>query len=493
MYHKFFGFKENPFMLAPNPVYLFLGKSHEEALAHLIYAVSQGEGFISLIGKRGVGKTTICRTFIERRDENIEVAYIFKPELNPEKLLKKINSGFSIRADTDDIKELIDALNSFLMQKRVEGKKVVLFFDDAQNLKADVLEQVRLLSNLETTRDKLLQIVLVGEPGLADMLDSQALRQIGQRVSVSYYINPLTYEETRAYINHRMSIASQGTRVQFDTPALKRIYKFTGGIPRMINVVCDRSLLIAYTLKRSGVTQDIARTAILELSKRADFKRFGVLNRRRAGLIITGGCLLLFVAGIAYFLQRTDDIAAVAQKEVEPAPVRNQEPSKVVRAPMPASQTDDTAAVAQKEVEPAAVRNQEPSKAVRAPMPASQTVEIRGKRIPELQKEDKAPIKTPVILASNPNSEKILLPTVEMTHSVQVGAYRIKTNAKNILDLLKAKGYPGRIVTVSDYAGETWYTVRIGDYPTRETARQHAEAFSAKENMETAVRPYGKL
>ncbi len=159
MYTKFFSFKENPFMLAPNPAYLFLGKSHEEALAHLIYAVSEGEGFISLIGKRGVGKTTVCQAFIDRRDLNTEVAYIYKPEVSPEALLKTINTEFGVSADTNDSKALIDALNSFLMQKRVEGKKVLLFIDDAQNLNTDVLEQVRLLSNLETTREKLLQIV----------------------------------------------------------------------------------------------------------------------------------------------------------------------------------------------------------------------------------------------------------------------------------------------------------------------------------------------
>ena len=446
-------------MLAPNPAYLFLGKSHEEALAHLIYAVSQGEGFISLIGKQGVGKSTICQAFIERRDENIEVAYIFKPELSSEELLKKINSEFSISADTDDIKELIDVLNSFLMQKRVEGKKVVLIFDDAQNLKEDVLEQIRLLSNLETTRDKLLQIVLVGEPRLADMLGSKVLRQIGQRVSVSYFINPLTYEESRAYINHRMSIASQGTQVQFDARALKCIFKFTNGIPRMINVACDRSLFVAYTLNRSGVTEKIARTAILDLPNGSEFRMFGVLNRRWAILIITGCCLLLFIVSIAYFPQRTDEKAVVEQEEFEPTAVRNQDPSKVVPAPLP----------------------------------ASPRVELHGEKIPELQNSEKAPMKTPVILASNPNSKKSLRPTVKMTHSVQVGAYRIKANAKKRIELLKEKGYPALTVTVTDSGGITWYTVRIGDYSTQKTALEHAREFSAREKMETAVRPYGKL
>lgn len=459
MHHKFFGFRENPFMLAPNPAYLFLGKSHEEALAHLIYAVSQGEGFISLTGKRGVGKTTVCQTFIERLDENTEVAYIFKPELHPQKLLKKINSEFSISADTDDVKDLIDALNSFLMRKRVEGKKVVLFIDDAQNLKRDVLEQVRLLSNLETTRDKLLQIVLVGEPILADMLSSYALRQLGQRVSVSYHIEPLTYKETCAYIYYRMSIASQGIRVQFDSRALKRIYKFTSGIPRMINVACDRSLLVAYTFRSSGVTEKIARTAILDLSDGADFRRFGIFNRRWPVWTITGCCLLLFIVSIVYFPKRTPKKAVVEQHAFEPT----------------------------------AVRKQQLSKDVPAPLPTSQQVELHGELIAKLPQADKAPIKSPVMLASNPNSENSLPPIVKMTHSVQVGAYRNKTYANNQIELLEEKGYPAHIVTVTDSEGESWYTVRIGDFPTWETAHRYAIEFSTKEKMETAVRPYGKL
>ena len=282
MYSKFFGFKENPFMLAPNPAYLFLGKSHEEALAHLIYAVSEGEGFICLIGKRGVGKTTVCQAFIDRRNENTEVAYIFKPEVSPEELLKTIMAEYGISADSDDSKDIIDRLNSYLMQKRVEGKKVLLFIDDAQNLNADVLEQVRLLSNLETTREKLLQIVLVGEPELADMLGSRALRQIGQRVSVSYYITALTYEETCAYIHHRMSIASRGTQTHFASSALKRIYNFSGGIPRLINIACDKALFTAHRLNQGHITGDIIRTALLGIAAGTDRRRPGFLSKRRA-------------------------------------------------------------------------------------------------------------------------------------------------------------------------------------------------------------------
>jgi len=446
-------------MLAYNQAYLFLGKSHEEALAHLVYAVLEGEGFISLIGKRGVGKTTICQTFIDRRDENTEVAYIYKSELSPKKLLKKINFAFSIGDDTDDIKELIDSLNSFLIQMRVAGKKVVLFFDNAQNLIPEELEQVRLLSNLETTRDKLLQIVLVGEPELADMLDSHALRQIGQRVSVSYNINPLNYEETCAYINHRMSIASQGTRVQFDAAALRRIYRFTNGIPRMINIACDKSLLIAYNIKCSGVTEEIARAAILDLSNGSDPIYFVVFKRHWAVLTIIGCCLVLFSLSIAFFYQGVEERPVIKQEGVEQAAAIIQVPSKVVPTPLR----------------------------------ASQTFEMQGGKTPKLQNTNKTPINTPVKPVTKLDLEIRLPQTAKMTYSVQVGAYRIKNNAIKRIELLKEKGYPGRILSVTDFAGKIWYTVRIGNFPSRESAHQHAVEFSAKEKMETAVRPYGKL
>jgi len=460
MYIEFFGFKENPFMLAPNPAYLFLGKSHEEALAHLVYAVSEGEGFVSLIGKRGVGKTTMCRAFIERRDENIEVAYIFKPELSPEELLKKINSEFSISDATDDVKELIDALNSFLMQKKVEGKKVVLFIDDAQNLKEDALEQVRLLSNLETTRDKLLQIVLVGKPRLADMLGSHALRQIGQRVSVSYHINPLTYEETCAYIYHRMSIASQGMRVQFEASALKRIYKFSSGIPRMINIACDKSLFSAYRLNHKHITGEIAKTAILDLTGRSGWRWFGFLNRRRALLVAAGGGLLLILMMVALFTRQADRQAVAVKAEVKPAAVK--QPAKPKADPLPNKTTK----------------------------PAEK---VNRASVPEVPETEEPAVKPAVMTTSGPVPEKVSQPAAKMTHSVQVGAFRNRKLAQKRVGTLKEKGYPAGILPVTDSKARAWYTVRIGDYPSRDVARQHAEAFTSREKMESAVRPFEKL
>ena len=460
MYSKFFGFKEKPFILAPNPAYLFLGKSHEEAQAHLIYAVSEGEGFISLIGKRGVGKTTICQAFIERRDDNIEVAYIFKPELRPEELLRKINSEFGIRADTDDAKDLIDTLNSFLMQKRVEGKKVVLFIDDAQNLKADALEQIRLLSNLETTRDKLLQIVLVGEPSLADMLGSQALRQLGQRVSVSYYIDPLTYEETCAYIYHRMSIASLGAQTHFEASALKRIYKFSGGIPRMINIACDKSLFTAHRLKHSHISGEIAKTAIIGLAGRSGWRWFGFLNRRRTVLAGTGFCLLMLLMIAVLFPRQADRPAVALQAEAKPAAVK--QPAKSKANPLP----NKTA------------------------KPAEKAHRTSAPEVPEA----KGPaVKAAVMPAASSTPEKVSPPPVKMTHSVQAGAFRTRGQAEKLVGTLKKIGYPAGILPVTDSRGKSWFTVRVGDYPSRVAAIEHANEFTAREKIASAVRPFGKL
>ena len=447
-------------MLAPNPAYLFLGKSHEEALAHLIYAVSEGEGFISIIGEGGVGKTTICRAFIDRRDDNTEIAYIFKPGLSPEELLKKINFEFGIRKDTYEIKEFIDAFNAFLMQKRVEGKRVVLLIDEAQNLKEDALEQVRLLSNLETTREKLLQIVLVGEPKLAEMLDSQALRQIGQRVSVSYYIRPLTYEETCAYIYHRMSIASLGDQTHFEASALKRIFKFSGGIPRTINIACDKSLFTAYRLKLNNITGEIVRAAILDMTGSSHFRWFAFLNPRRALLVASGCGLLVILMMVIFYPQQTNRQDDAINAVVRPAIKR--QPAKPKVNPLPRT----------------------------APEPTEKPNRVN---MPKFPKTQELAAKPTVLVTSSPVSEKSFELTAKMSYSVQVGAFLSRNFAQKLVGTLRQKGYPAVILEVTDPKTRTWHTVRIGDFPSREAAIQKADEFTSREKMESTVRPFEKL
>ena len=298
MYNSFFGFKERPFQLVPNPAYLFLSRSHEEAMAHLIYAISQGDGFVEITGEVGTGKTTLCRAVLENLDKFTEAAYVFNPKLDSLQLLKAINDEFSLPSDADNIKALIDTLNAFLMKKKVEGKKVIVIIDEAQNLSKDVLEQLRLLSNLETTTSKLLQIILVGQPELSEMLDSHELRQLGQRITLSCHLTPLTYRETKEYIEHRIQVASQKPEAQFARGAYRAIYKYSGGIPRLINIACDRALLTAFGLNRKRITGIIAKASIRELAGRGDTRRTSLREGRK--LPVSFGVLLGVFLAILY-------------------------------------------------------------------------------------------------------------------------------------------------------------------------------------------------
>lgn len=296
MYKSFFSLKERPFQLVPNPAYLFLGHSHEEALAHLSYAVSEGDGFVEITGEVGTGKTTLCRVFLESLDDNTEAALIFNPMLDATQLLKAISDEFGLPSDTDNKKELIDSLNRFLMDKKVEGKKIIVVIDEAQNLSKDVLEQLRLLSNLETTTSKLMQIILVGQPELRELLDSRELRQLAQRITLSCHITPLTFQETRDYILHRIEVASKKPVIQFTQSAFRAIYKYSGGVPRLINIAADRSLLTAYGYHRAKITGNIARTAIRELASRGEISRFYFWDMKRLLPIIAVCGIVLAVA-----------------------------------------------------------------------------------------------------------------------------------------------------------------------------------------------------
>lgn len=300
MYNNFFGFKERPFQLVPNPAYLFLSRSHEEAIAHLNYALSHGDGFVEITGEVGTGKTTLCRAFLEDLDKDTEVAYIFNPQLNQLELLKTINDEFGISSAANNSKDLIDTLNGFLMEKKSQNKNVILLIDEAQNLNKEVLEQLRLLSNLETNTSKLLQIILVGQPELQNMLDSHDLRQLRQRITLRWFLTPLSRKETKAYIRHRVNIASKKTEDKFTQSAYDLMYKYSRGIPRLINIACDRALLTAFGDNRRKVTGSIARGAIRELKSRGgDANRFFTRGR-----LLTGFIVLLCLVLIAVFLYK---------------------------------------------------------------------------------------------------------------------------------------------------------------------------------------------
>ena len=294
MYNDFFGFNERPFKLVPNPAYLFQSKSHEEVLAHLVYSVNQGDGFVEITGEVGTGKTTLCRVFLENIGKNVESAYIFNPKLDAIQLLKNINDEFGIDSKANNTKTLIDTLNAFLMEKMAGGVKAVLLIDEAQNLTREVLEQLRLLSNLETTNRKLLEIILVGQPELREILASRELRQLKQRISLRCRLTPLTYQESIEYIQHRIGIASGKLKADFTPASYRAIHKYSKGIPRLINIACDRILLAAYVLRQQKITGNIARKGIKDLSGEGDGRlhRFAMMRKVLLACAVLGFLLV---------------------------------------------------------------------------------------------------------------------------------------------------------------------------------------------------------
>jgi general secretion pathway protein A len=267
MYLSFFGLSEKPFAITPDPRYLYLSERHAEALAHLLYGINESGGFIQLTGEVGTGKTTVVRTLLSRVPHHADVAVILNPRVTPVEFLLTIceELGLPIEAaDRDSVKQMVDALNRRLLSAHAEGRRIIVIVDEAQNLSAETLEQVRLLTNLETPTQKLLQIILIGQPELRDLLDRNDLRQLAQRITGRYHLKPLSREETQGYVRHRLRVA--GATGEIFTPgALRELHRLSSGIPRVINVSCDRALLGAYTQEARKVSAGLVRQAAGEV------------------------------------------------------------------------------------------------------------------------------------------------------------------------------------------------------------------------------------
>jgi general secretion pathway protein A len=263
MYSAYFGLKENPFKLSPEPGYLFLSEQHRDAINYLIYGIEEKKGFVMLSGDIGTGKTTICRSLLSRLNGQVETALIFNTAISDVELLESVvrEFGIDISRLPGTKKNYIDALNDFLLKNYAAGKNAVLLIDEAQNLSHGVLEQVRMLSNLETEKEKLLQIILVGQPELKATLSLPALRQLNERVTVRYDLKPLTPENVVTYIHHRLGVAGGPGKIKFTRGAYRRIYDYSEGIPRRINALCDRTLLIAYAKNTGKIGSRIIRRA----------------------------------------------------------------------------------------------------------------------------------------------------------------------------------------------------------------------------------------
>src|SRR5271157_261529 len=256
MYLSFFGLSEKPFAITPDPRYLFLSERHAEALAHLLYGINEAGGFIQLTGEVGTGKTTVVRSLLSRLPHHADVAVILNPRITPAEFLLTICEELGVtigEPDRSSVKAMVDALNRKLLSAHAEGRRVIVIVDEAQNLSADVLEQVRLLTNLETATQKLLQIILIGQPELRELLDRNDLRQLAQRITGRYHLKPLSQEETLQYVRHRLRVAGASGEI-FTPGALREVHRLSAGIPRVINVCCDRALLGAYTRETRKVT-----------------------------------------------------------------------------------------------------------------------------------------------------------------------------------------------------------------------------------------------
>ena len=265
MYLKYFDLAEQPFNMTPDPRFFYFSKKHEDALSNLLFGISERKGFITITGEIGTGKTTLCRLLLNRLDKKVKTSLIFNPNLTTIELLQAINQDFGIESKSISKKELVDALNAFLLGVLKRGDNAVLIIDEAQNLTPECLEEVRMLSNLETDRDKLLQIILVGQPELRKKLELERLKQLNQRIALRYHLEPFDQKEAKAYIMHRLKIAGGDDKVFFTQQAFDKAHEFSQGTPRLINLLCDKALLAAFVADTKTVSNQIVDAAIKEL------------------------------------------------------------------------------------------------------------------------------------------------------------------------------------------------------------------------------------
>jgi general secretion pathway protein A len=266
MYKDYFGLKDKPFSIAPDPQYLYMSERHREALAHLIYGLQSDGGFVLLTGEVGTGKTTVCRCLLEQVPEDAEIAFVLNPKVTAVELLATIcdELGIGYPEGNQSIKVFVDGINKYLLDTHANGRKTVLIIDEAQNLSVDVLEQIRLLTNLETNKQKLLQVIMLGQPELKAMLERPELRQLAQRITARYHLEPLSQQEMVGYIGHRLKVAGV-ERPLFPAATIRKLYRLSGGVPRLINLLCDRALLGAYVKEQNTVSRKLMATTAREV------------------------------------------------------------------------------------------------------------------------------------------------------------------------------------------------------------------------------------
>lgn len=295
MYKQHFGFKELPFSIAPDPRFLYMSEQHREALAHLVYGMNADGGFVLLTGEVGTGKTTVCRCMLEQIPESADISFILNPKMTVGELLATFcdELGIVYPEGNQSVKVFVDRINAYLLDAHARGRKTILIIEEAQNLGPDVLEQIRLLTNLETNRQKLLQIIMIGQPELKEILSRPELRQLSQRITARYHICPLTKSEVGAYVGYRLSVAGSKSKL-FPDSIIGKLYQMSFGIPRLINVICDRALLGAYVQGKDTVDKKTLVKAAQEVFGERD-----IYKRPRKALTWVLTCIVLVICGVA--------------------------------------------------------------------------------------------------------------------------------------------------------------------------------------------------
>lgn len=335
MYTSFFGLNEKPFTITPDPRYLFMSERHGEGLAHLVYGVTESGGFIQLTGEVGTGKTTLVRTLLGQIPAEVDIALILNPQLTAVEFLTAIceELGIPLPDDRKSKKALVDALNRHLLEAHSRGRRIILLIDEAQNLSEGVLEQLRLLTNLETARQKLLQIILIAQPELREKLAQDNLRQLAQRVTGRYHLEPLSSEESFQYIDHRLRVAGALTEI-FEPAAKKEVYRISGGVPRIMNVICDRALLGAYSQESRTVGRDLVRKAASEVSGQSTAS--GLTKWLVPSLVLAS--LVLAASVLWTTLGKDEAIPPVAATDSVPVEVPDAAPADVTQPLLPAAE-----------------------------------------------------------------------------------------------------------------------------------------------------------
>ena len=445
MHEDYYGFVEKPFSLTPDPKYLYKSASHANAFDLLQYAIRRREGFVVVTGDIGTGKTTLCRAFMDQLDRRTFTALVLNPFITEEDLLRLILQDFGV-VSREEIKrgrlagvtkqELIDTLNDFLLSLLPLRAGALLIIDEAQHLAPQVLEQIRILSNLETDKDKLLQIVLVGQLNLRDMLKAPNLRQLDQRISIRYELTPLNGEETAAYVAHRLSVAGGGSAVSFAPKALELVHRYTGGIPRLINLLCDRSLLGGYSARTSLITPDIVRTAAAGLELRTARVPVGPWLRRSAAAFAAGAAAMaVLAAGVGYGVIALQARAAASRAgAAEPQGQRAAAVTPPAAAPRPAA------------VSPPASAPVDQAAAAAGPTPLSTSG--RSEEIPSAAQAGVA------------------------SYSVLVASFRQESEAATLTRELGDLGFQVRTARVESSGRGVWHQVFTGPYTDLGLARR---------------------